>query len=96
MHNRFASLSDECATPLSCLILVMTNRQRSRGSSDHSSDDLEISAELMMHLSSSQEFQLATLGSKFEKQRDKTHGGKLASSDTYTLVSITCDTSNCV
>ena len=97
VRNRFASFSDECATPdvLSDSSDEETVKQRSRGRSDHSSDDLEISAELMTHLSSSQEFQLATLGSKFEKQREKTHGGKSASSEAYS-VSITCDTSNCV
>ena len=97
VHNRFASLSDECATPavLSDFSDEETVKQRSRGGSDHSSDDLEISAESMMHLSSSQEFQRATLGSMFEKQQEKTHGGKLASSEAYS-VSIMCDTSNCV
>ena len=48
-----------------------------------------------MPLSSSQEFQPATLGCKFEKQREKTHGGKSASSEAYS-VSIMCDTSNCI
>ena len=48
-----------------------------------------------MCLSSSQEFQPATLGSKFEKQREKTLGGKSASSEAYS-VSIMCDTSNCI
>ena len=41
----------------------------------------------MMHLSSSQEFQPATLGSKFEKQQEKMHGGKLASSEAYSVLS---------
>ena len=97
VHNRFASLSDECATPdvLSDSSNEETVKQRSRGRSDHSSDDLEIPADLMMRLSSSREFQPATLGSKFEKQREKTHGGKSASSEAYS-VSITCDTSNCI
>ena len=97
VRNRFASLSDECATPdvLSDSSNEETVKKRSRGRSDHSSDDLDISADLMMHLSSSQEFQPATLGSKFEKQREKTHGGKLASSEAYS-VSIMCDTSNCI
>ena len=65
MRNRFASLSDECATPdvLSDSSNEETVKKRSRGRSDHSSDDLEISADLMMRLSSSQEFQPATLGS---------------------------------
>ena len=87
VRNRFASLSDECATPdvLSDSSNEETVKKRSRGRSDHSSDDLEISADLMMRLSSSQEFQPATLGSKFEKQREKTHGGKSASSEAYTL-----------
>ena len=70
-------------------------KQRSRGGSDHSSDDLEISADLMMCLYSCQRFQPNTLGSKFEKQRVKTHGGKSASSEAYS-VSSTCDTSNCI
>ena len=46
-----------------------------------------------MHHSSSQEFQLATLGSKFEKQQERNHGEQLASSETYSI-SITCDASN--
>ena len=97
VRNRFASLSDECATPdvLSDSSNEETVKQRSQGRSDHSSDDLEISADLMMHLSSSQEFQPASLGSKFEKQREKMHGGKSASSEAYS-VSFTCDTSNCI
>ena len=97
VRNRFASLSDECVTPdvLSNSSNEETVKQRSRGRSDHSSDDLEISADLMMRLSSCQEFQLATLGSKFEKQREKTHGGKSASNEAYS-VSSTCDTSNCI
>ena len=70
-------------------------KQSSRGGSDHSSDDLEISADLMMCLPSCQEFQPAMLGSKFEKQRVKTHGGKSASSEAYSVFS-TCDTSNCI
>ena len=97
VYNSFASLSDECATPA-----VSSNssdeeseKQRSLGGSDHSSDDLEISVDLTMHLSSRQEFPLALLGSKFERQREKTHGGKRASSDAYS-VSITCDALNYV
>ena len=94
VHNRFASLSDECAT--TDVLPDSSNeeslKQRSRGGSDHSSDDLEISADLLMPLSSSQEFQP---GCKFEKQREKTHGGKSASSEAYS-VSIMCDTSNCI
>ena len=97
VRNRFASLSDECATPN--VLPVSSNeetvKQRSRGRSDHNSDDLEVSADLMMCLPSSQEFQPATLGSKFEKQREKTLGGKSASSEAYS-VSIMCDTSNCI
>ena len=49
----------------------------------------------MMRLSSSQKFQPASLGSKFEKQREKMHGGKSASSEAYS-VSFMCDTSNCI
>ena len=96
VRNRFASLSDECASPdvLSDSSNEETVKQRSRGGSDHGSDDLEISADLIMHLSSCQGFQPATLGSKFEKQREKMHGGKSASSEAYS-VSSTCDTSNC-
>ena len=58
VRNRFASLSDECATPdvLSDSSNEETVKKRSRGRSDHSSDDLKISADLMMRLSSSQEF----------------------------------------
>ena len=94
VRNRFASL---CATPdvLSDSSNEETVKQRSRGGSDHSSDDLEISADLMMCLSSCQGFQPTTLGSKFEKQRVKTHGGKSASSEAYS-VSGMCDTSNCI
>ena len=97
VHNRFASLSDECATTdvLSDSSNEESVKQRSRGGSDHSSDDLEISADLLMPLSSNQEFHPATLGCKFEKQREKTHGGKSASSEAYS-VSIMCDTSNCI
>ena len=47
----------------------------------------------MMHHSSSQEFQLAMLGSKLEKQQERNHGEQLASSETYSI-SITCDASN--
>ena len=97
VRNRFASLSDQCTTPdvLSDSSNEETVKQRSRGGSDHSSDDLEISADLMMCIPSCQEFQPAMLGSKFEKQRWKTHGGKSASSEAYS-VSIMCDTSNCI
>ena len=87
VRNKFASLSDECATPnvLSVFSNEETVKQRSRGRSDHNSDDLEVSADLMMCLPSSQEFQPATLGSKFEKQREKTLGGKSASSEAYSV-----------
>ena len=88
--NSFASLSDECASPA-----VFSNssdeeskKQRCLGGSDHSSYDLEISADLTMHLSSRQEFPLAKSGDKFERQREKTHGGKWASIEAYS-VSIT-------
>ena len=42
VRNRFASLSDECATPdvLSDSSNEETVKKRSRGRSDHSSDDL--------------------------------------------------------
>ena len=53
VRNRFASLSDECTTPdvsSDSTSDEETVKQRSRSGSDHSSDDLEISAELMMHL----------------------------------------------
>ena len=68
--NSFASLSDECATPavLSNSSDEETEKHRSKGRSDHSSDDLERSAELMMHLSSSQDFQQATLSSVATRQ----------------------------
>lgn len=58
-----------------------TEKGRSQGGSDHSSDDLELAAEIMMHRSSSQEFKLATSGNKFEKQQEKIQGGKLTSTD---------------
>ena len=56
--NRFASLYDECATPavLSASSDEETEKERSHGGPVHSSDDLEISAEMVMHHSSSQEF----------------------------------------
>ena len=60
-----------------------TEKGRSQGESDHSSDDLEIAAEMMMHHSSSQEFKLATSGNKFEKQQEKNQGGKCASSEVH-------------
>ena len=56
---------------------------RSQGGSDHSSDDLELAAEMMMHRSSSQEFKLATSGNKFEKQQEKSQGGKPATSEVH-------------
>ena len=68
-------------------------RSQSQGGSDHSSDDLETSTEMMMNRSSSQEFKLATSASKFEKQQEKNHGGKQASSE-VTSVCIKCDASN--
>jgi len=89
--NSFASLSDECATPA---VLSNSNdeeskKQRCLGGSVHSSDDLEVYADMTTHLSSRQEFPLAMSGSKFERQREKTHGGKWASSEAYS-VSISC------
>ena len=53
-----------------------TEKGRSQGGSDHSSDDLELGAEMMMHYSSSQEFKLAPPGNKFEKHQEKNYGGK--------------------
>ena len=70
-------------------------KERSQVGSDHSSEDLEISAEMTIHSSSSQEFKLATSGSKFEKHQEKNHGGKLTNNEAYS-VSITCGASNCV
>ena len=57
-----------------------TEKGRSQGGSDHSSDDLELAAEMMMHRSSSQEFKLATSGSK---QQEKSQGGKSANNEVY-------------
>ena len=42
-----------------------TEKGRSQGGLDHSSDDLDLAAEMMMHHSSSQEYKLAN---KFDKQ----------------------------
>ena len=96
--NSFTSLYDECATPAAVLSNSgdeESKKQRSLGGSDHSLDDLEVFADLTMHLSSRQEFPLAMSGNKFERQQEKTHGGKRASSEAYS-VSITCNALNCV
>ena len=95
--NSFASLSDKCATPavLSNSSDEESEKQRSLGRSDHSSDDLELSADLTIHLSSRQKFPLAMWGNTIERQREKSHGGKWASSKAYS-VSITCDALNSV
>ena len=51
---------------------------RSQGGLDHSSDDLDLAAEMMMHRSSSQEYKLAN---KFDKQQEKNQGGKQITND---------------
>ena len=48
---------------------------RSQGGSGLSSDDLHLTAE-MMHCSSNQKFKLATSGNKFDKQKERSQGGK--------------------
>ena len=58
-----------------------TEKGRSQGGSDHSSDDLDLAAEMMMHRSSSQEFKLATSGNKFDKQQERNQGGKQLTND---------------
>ena len=58
-----------------------TEKERSQGRSDHSSDDLDLAAEMMMHHSSSQEFKLATSGNKFDKQQERNQGGKQITND---------------
>ena len=73
--NRFASLDDECATP--AVLSASSNEEteeRSQGGLVHSSDVLEISAEMMMPHSLSQEFQFATSRSQFKKQQERNHG----------------------
>ena len=49
---------------------------RSQGGSGLSSDDLDLAAEMMIHCSSNQEFKLATSGNKFDKQQERSQGGK--------------------
>ena len=49
---------------------------RSQGGSGLSSDDLDLAAEMIMHCSSNQEFRLAISGSKFDKQQERSQGGK--------------------
>ena len=49
---------------------------RSQGGSGLSSDDLHLAAEMMIHCSSNQEFKLATSGNKFDKQKERSQGGK--------------------
>ena len=49
---------------------------RSQGGSGLSSDDLDLAAEMMIHHSSNQEFKLATSGNKFDKQQERSQGGK--------------------
>ena len=49
---------------------------RSQGVSGLSSDDLDLAAEMMIHHSSNQEFKLATSGNKFDKQQERSQGGK--------------------
>ena len=67
--NSFASLFDECDTPavLSNSSDEESEKQRSLDGSDHSSDDIEISADLTMHPFSRQEFPMSMSGSKFER-----------------------------
>ena len=49
---------------------------RSQGGSGLSSDDLHLAAEMMIHCSSNQKFKLATSGNKFDKQKERSQGGK--------------------
>ena len=49
---------------------------RSQGGLGLSSDDLDLAAEMMIHCSSNQEFKLATSGNKFDKQQERSPGGK--------------------
>ena len=58
-----------------------TEKRWSQGGSDHSSDDLDLATEMMMHRSSSQEFKLATSGNKFDKQQERNQGGKQITND---------------
>ena len=51
-------------------------RGRSQGGSGLSSDDLDLAADMMIHCSSHQEFKLATSGNKFDKQQERSQGGK--------------------
>ena len=71
-----------------------TEKGRSQGGSDHSSDDLELGAEMMMHYSSSQEFKLAPSGNKFEKHQEKNYGGKSTSNDVQFNSSVSPSSSN--
>ena len=58
-----------------------SEKGRSHGGSDHSSDDLDLAAEMMMHRSSSQEFKLSTSGNKVDKQQERNQGGKQITND---------------
>ena len=68
--NRFSSLpiEDPQVMASSAEELPETEKGRSQGGSDHSSDKLELAAEMMMHRSSSQEFSLAISRNQFEKR----------------------------
>ena len=82
--NRFSLLpiEDPQVMASSAEELPETEKGRSQGGSDHNSDKLELAAEMMMHRSSSQEFNLATSGNKFEKQQ-KNQGGRCTSTEVH-------------
>ena len=83
--NRFSSLpiEDPQVMASSAEELPETEKGRSQGGSDHSSDKLELAAEMMMYHSSSQELNLAISGNKFQKQQEKNQGERCTSTEVH-------------
>ena len=81
--NRFSSLPIEDPQVMASSAEELPETERSQGGSDHSSDKLELVSEMMMHRSSSQEFNLAISGNKFQKQQEKNQGERCTSTEVH-------------